>query len=514
MKLPGLNRHDVSVRFAAGLAGNAIRGGLNLLAGILVARWLGPVQFGDLNFLLVSFTAVNQLLDLGTSTAFSTFVAQRRRTARFYLYYGAWVAAQFTLTLLCIAALPAPWARRIWVGHDRGIVLLAFGASFALDRLWFLAAAVGESVRESVIVQARNVGVAAFYLLGTAALAAAGLLTIRTTLWLTVAVYAAFSASLFAYLRARVVAPRDDAERLVEIWRPFASYTMPLVATVCCSFVYTFFDTWMLQRFGGSAQQGFYAAAAKLTSVSLLVTTSAIPVFLKEVAEAFAHGDTDRVRVLYSRTTQYLYFVAAVISCFAVPYAREILVGLIGYRFESGWTALGVMLLYPVSQSLGQVNGAFFYATGQTPLYRNLTIGSMALSMVLTYVLLAPPGRPTGGLGLGAVGLAVKTVLLSLVATNVQSLFIRRLYRLPAAYWAQATSVALLLAMAFSVRVAIVTLSSTVGVVPSVWVHLSFGLVLYGAGVAAAITFVPESMGLTRTDLTSLRAQFRAALLH
>jgi O-antigen/teichoic acid export membrane protein len=244
------------------------------------------------------------------------------------------------------------------------------------------------------------------------------------------------------------------------------------------------------------------------------VTTSAIPVFLKEVAEAFAHGDTDRVRVLYSRTTQYLYFVAAVISCFAVPYAREILVGLIGYRFESGWTALGVMLLYPVSQSLGQVNGAFFYATGQTPLYRNLTIGSMALSMVLTYVLLAPPGRPTGGLGLGAVGLAVKTVLLSLVATNVQSLFIRRLYRLPAAYWAQATSVALLLAMAFSVRVAIVTLSSTVGVVPSVWVHLSFGLVLYGAGVAAAITFVPESMGLTRTDLTSLRAQFRAALLH
>ena len=53
----------------------ALRSLMLVAAGIYLARAMGPNTFGELSFLLASFIGLKALLDLGTSSAFYTFVS-------------------------------------------------------------------------------------------------------------------------------------------------------------------------------------------------------------------------------------------------------------------------------------------------------------------------------------------------------------------------------------------------------------------------------------------------------
>ena len=85
-----INSENIKVRFLSTLFVNISRIGLSVLAGIIIARGLEPKGFGDFNFLLVSFSSIMSLLDMGTASAFYTFVSQRKRGGRFYFYYALW----------------------------------------------------------------------------------------------------------------------------------------------------------------------------------------------------------------------------------------------------------------------------------------------------------------------------------------------------------------------------------------------------------------------------------------
>jgi len=123
---------SILIRFGAA---NILRGGLSFAAGILIARGLGATGYGDLSFLLGTFVAVGQLFDLGTSSAFYTFIARQKQSREFIVLYLGWVGFQFIATVVAVGLLlPGSLVERIWVGHGRGIVLLAFGASFLMTQ--------------------------------------------------------------------------------------------------------------------------------------------------------------------------------------------------------------------------------------------------------------------------------------------------------------------------------------------------------------------------------------------
>ena len=148
----------MAVRFGATIVANLLRGGFSFVSGILVARYLGASGFGDLNFLLGSFAALSQLLEMGTSPAFYTFISQRRRGRKFFLFYIGWQSVQFLATMLIVGlVLPANVLERIWVGQDRELVLLAFGASFFMTQMWGMVSQLGEATRKTVLVQAAAV---------------------------------------------------------------------------------------------------------------------------------------------------------------------------------------------------------------------------------------------------------------------------------------------------------------------------------------------------------------------
>ena len=94
--------------------------------------------------------------------------------------------------------------------------------------------------------------------------------------------------------------------------------------------------------------------------------------------------------------------------------------------YAAAWPCLALMFLYPVHQSLGQIQGTYFFASGQTGTYTRIGIVLMALSIPVTYLVVAPAASPVPGLSLGALGLALKMVVLQIVGVNIQAAVIDR----------------------------------------------------------------------------------------
>ena len=96
-----LHTFDVPQRFLITLAAQISKSALSFLTGMIVARGLGPVEYGNLAFLLGSFAGLRLLLDMSTGQAFFTLAAQKQRSRSFYVFYGAWLlVAEILLPLL------------------------------------------------------------------------------------------------------------------------------------------------------------------------------------------------------------------------------------------------------------------------------------------------------------------------------------------------------------------------------------------------------------------------------
>ena len=218
---------------------------------------------------------------------------------------------------------------------------------------------------------------------------------------------------------------------LSEVLQKFKNYCYPLVPYTVFGFVYTFIDYWMLQKFGGSVQQGYYAIGYKFSTLVLIGTTSILQVFWKEISEAYSKNNMERVRLLYISVSRSFFFVGIAISSFVVPYSREIIDLFLGPSYKEAWLPLALMLFYPVHQSLGQITGTMLLAMEKTKAQSYIGIFFMSISIIVTYVLLAPKTAIVPGFDYGATGLALKMVLCQLIGVNISIFFVSRYIKIP-----------------------------------------------------------------------------------
>jgi len=413
---------NIRSRFAVSFAANVLRSFLNFFTGLVVARSLGPGHYGDLIFLIGSFEAIRQALAMGTESAFFTFISRRERGSGFLIAYVGWQLLQLALTLLIVGLLlPVKWFDAIWLGHDRSVVLLACVAVFFQSQAWQTAQQIGEASRLTIRVQAIGITVAAAHFAIVAVSAWAGALGIRFLLCLLVAEYAVALLAAWHLLR-----PRETAERsrivhgnLRDWIGEFVAYCAPLLLYSLGSFLYEFSNKWLLQRYGGGEQQGLFAVASQFSAACLLAATSMVRILWKEAAELHHNGDDSKLRRLYESASRMLYGFGAVMGGLLWPWSSTIAVLALGEHYREAWLPLAIMLLYPTHQSLGQVMQTLFLATGNTVTYFLVGISFMAVSIPVTYLVLAPATADVPGLGLGAVGMALKTLLLNALFVNI-----------------------------------------------------------------------------------------------
>jgi O-antigen/teichoic acid export membrane protein len=498
-------------RFAFTVGSNLLRSLLSFATGMLLARWLGPASYGDLAFLLGTFLAVKQLLDMGSTTAFFTFMSQETRSRAFVRAFIRWLSVTYLVPLVITGLLmPVQWIHYIWRGQPRGLVLLGFTASFLQDTVWPVMQQAAESRRQTVKVQSLSVAVMALHLATVVLLWLTGVLGLYSIFALMAAEY--LLAAFLAHRRAVAPFLRADEPRTTvrqPILRGYIRYCLPLVPYAWVSFAYTFADRWLLQNYGGSVQQAYYSVGAQFSSVALIATASILQIFWKEIAEAHHAGNYVRTGVLYRKVSRLLFLIGAIIAGFLYSWAEDVLHLLLGASYVSGALTLAIMFFYPVHQSMGQIGSTMLYATERVPLYVRLGIGAMLVSIAVAYLVLASPGATVPGLGLGSAGLALKMVVVQLVQVNIVAYVIARTWKWPFDWSYQAVALLGCAALGWSAHAITTTLVGGTVFVPA---QMAVAGLVYLALIAGFVYALPWLTGFTRAELRGdLMAMMRAA---
>ena len=416
---------SIRSRFAFSLGANLLKAMVGFATAMLVARGLGPDQYGKMMFLLGTFIAVRGLLDVGSSTAFFTFLSQRQRSRRFVKWFSVWLGVQFLAPFLAVGLLfPSAWVEIIWKGEQRFLVVMAFVAVYLQSVLWTVMMQMGESQRLTRWVQVVALATTSLHLVLMAISWWQDWLGVRLIFAAMIIEWGIAIGVIVRQLRFHDLP--DENENFKDIFKEFGRYCLPLIPYSWLGFAYEFADRWLLQNYGGSVQQAFYSIAYQFGAVAAIVTSSILNVFWKEIAEAHHRGDKERVAVLYRRVTRGLFFVAPSVAGFLVPWSKSILLLTLGPSYVGGATALAIMFLYPLHQSMGQIGGTVLYATGRVRAQVVLGMLFMAASMVVSYFVLAPETALIPGFGLESIGLAGKMVVMQFLGVNTTAIYLAK----------------------------------------------------------------------------------------
>lgn len=410
-------------RYAAKLGSQALTMAANVVSQSLVARALGPAAFGSFNFIQNFFSEVKGFLDMGTSVGFYTKLSQRPNEfgiiafyARFLLLVSALIFAA-VLGGQLLGFLPS-----LFPGQETLFVYA--GALWGI--LYFVREIVSKILDAkglTVISEKLNVSWAIIGVTVLASMFGANILSLGS--------YFLYQFGMFLYLSlvGLVILDRRGGGFWRRPWKlpqselrsyslEFIEYSGPLFISALAGMCASILDRWMLQKFSGSAEQGFYGLAYNVGRLAFLFTSAMQPLLMREFSIAAGERDKQRLAHLFRRYVPLLYSIAAYFSCFMAVEAKTIVAMVGGNAYENAILPLTIMLFYPLHQTYGQLTSSVFMATGNTRQYRNLSFVALAFGTVATWFALAP--LSWFGLNAGALGLAVKMVVVQVVMVNVQ----------------------------------------------------------------------------------------------
>lgn len=494
-------------RLFVALLGNGLRAVLSFTAGVMVARGLGAVKYGDLSFLLSSFNSLRPLLELGAPAAFFTFISRRNRLGNHFRIYLAWLTLTFFTVLAVVGVfLPVVLYDRVWFDLPRAVTALAFVSVFLQFQAWPMVGQIGESRRQTHIIQLLSVLIAASHLTLVLLLLEFGSLSGANVIRCLIGEYLC-AVVIGAVIHSRHTASTDKAdEPTVPVGaaiRDYIVYCRPLALSAVAGAFFEFGDRWMLQRFGGALSQGIYQAAFQFAAISLIATTSILQVFWKELSEAHSRGSREEVFRIYSRVSRTVVVIGATLSGLLIPWSQEIIEAMLGPGFTAATPILALLFLYPVHQALGQVNGTLAFATGETTIFGSVTVFSAVVSLIVSYLLQAPADfAPVPGLGLGPLGLALKTVCLNIVIVNTLGWLLARKLAWKYDWLYQPAALVLSIFLGFAAKLCVgmiwqagdSTLLSLVG-------PFLLTLVVFGLCQAVFVYRFPVLIGQTRNEI-------------
>jgi O-antigen/teichoic acid export membrane protein len=401
---------------------NVVRSILVFFNSLALARILGPVDFGRMSFLIATFLSLKGLLDMFTSSAFFTFLSQRSQTKKFVNIYISYLFIQIIIILIILLLCPSSVIDLVWKGENKLLLVLAFLAVFMQNSIWGVVSQMAESQRKTVSAQKIQNAITIVIIFCNFLFWKTGKLNLEIifiSIFINWLIASSIAYKLYTPLEESEYYSRSFYSDLNSVFTQFKNYCLPFVPYVIVSFFYDFLDRWFLQNWSGSKEQGYYSIASQFSAVSLIATISLLKILWKEIAEAHHLQDSARVNYLFNKTNKILYVFGAILSCFFIPWIKEILDFFFGENYKSALIPMTIMFIYPIHQSIGQVIGTMYLALGLSKEYVIIGIIFMVISIFISYLLLAPRTSLFPGLALASSGLAIKMVLMQIISANV-----------------------------------------------------------------------------------------------
>jgi O-antigen/teichoic acid export membrane protein len=505
-----INSTSIKSRFAISLMGNFSTSALNFASTIVLARLLGPDGFGTFSFLITSFIAIRILYDPGVTNAYFTFVSKRAQNKNLHFIVLFWLIITTVTISGLISALPAKTINFIWVSQPKNLIILAFIATLLRNVVWQMVGQLGESGRKTFWVQISNTISAGIYISLIILLWSLHKLNITNVLLITAVEFFVMSLVTIRFLYSKGAFAFSTEEMSLRAgFDKFKIYCKPLVVLAIFSFFYDFLDRWFLQKFAGSVEQGFFQIALQFSIISLLTTRSILNILWKEIADC---GDNnERIGYLFNRTAKILFFVSATILAMLIPWSKEITLLFLGTQYSNAWPVLAIMLAYPTYQAYAYISSTVFNACENTKTYTKITVFLTIFGTLAAYLILAPKTAFVPGLGMGAMGLAIKIVLVSIVGVNLQVFVLSRIHSFKFDWLHQLISIALLISIGLLLKLPFnfMEISSKPKLLASICVFSLIFLMI----VATVVLKSPYLIGSSREEIKGIFSKAKFTFL-
>jgi len=501
----------VGARYAVTLAAQGFRMLSSLIAAAIVPRTLGPVLYGNYTFLLSTAGTLRAFVDMSAQQAFFTFSSQERASGPLTRLYACALAVQF-VTVLAIVGVAIVTGSSDWLWHGQQADQIVWVT--VLDWAVFLALSLqqlGDSKGLTVYPQLIGAAVSCVALVGLVLLWWAGWLNFYTFVWLNLASAGCNCALLAYWLLGRHRGLFWDGAITVRTYvRRWWTFAKPLILLQCYLPIVAYLGVYLVQRWSGAAEQGYYALALQWSSLALVFTNAGVSIFWREIAQQSASQNPLLAARTYERFSRLLFVLATALACWLSASSATLVEVIAGPRYAPAIAVVAIMAFYPAAQTLGQLSVAALKATERTAAYARWSIALSVPDLLLTYFLLAPSSAAVPGLHLGAEGMAIKTALYGLVSVQVFD-------------WINCKSLGLSFPTVLGRRVGAMLLVGAVAFIllhvggawlESVGLHGIVSLALtscaYLVAVAAMVWWLPALCGLSRDQIMrSLRGVSR-----
>ena len=438
------NEASLRKRYFFKVIGNLSAFVLGIVTLLFVPRVLGPENFGKFNFITINLRLISDMLLLSIPLAYFNWVSRKshKRTTDLEtgLTFFFYLFIMLLFGLLIYLAVVFKINTIFW--PEISVWILKAGFIFTI-LMMFLQFQTYLSDGKAL-----TVGLEQFRLLQN---------FLKTGLLFLFFILGMFSLFYYFYLQSLLLAclvlvlfiwlKKKNAYSTLNFCtiirnkaelKPYLSfsttYVKPLIILTFFGFIYTYFDRWFLQIIGGSAEQGFFSISDRLGMLAFIFTASMTPILIRELTKAHEDKNNERIVQLFDKIQIFL-FIACFLGIF-ISVQSENIINIIGKEgFQKAIIPVFIMGFFPIHQTFGQFCGAVFLSTNQTGLYSKIGLFIMLISVPVTYFLVAPKTFVIPGLGLGAVGLALKMVLIQIVGTNLQLYFIAKKINISFVRW-------------------------------------------------------------------------------
>ncbi len=497
-----MTKDSLKKRYVSKLSSKLVQFALGFVTLGMVPRALGPENYGNFGFLTNFFTRTTKFLKFGVPAAYYTKLSRRQNEKKligFYVYYI--IVLIFLVFVGTFGAITVGFQDIIWPGQN-GIFIFA-AALFAV--LYF----ISDTVRSTNDALGYTFKFEIAFIMQSI-LATGLILVLYFTNALTLRSYFLMHYFLLLFViiagwrilqKHKIYLSKQlhlAKKEVVGYLKEFYHYSHPLFFNALVVYFVVIADRWMLQKFYGSVEQGYYTLALRIGGIIFIFTSSIATLLMREMSLSYKDGNREEIKRLFRKYIPMFYFIAAYFAVFISFNADTISFFIGGLEYKNASMVIAVMAFYPVHQTYGQLGGSVFLATEQTKIIRNIGVSTGIIGLFISFLLMAP--AEFNGFGLGAIGLAIKMIAISFISINIQLWFNIKFLRLSFISFLKFFSHQLVV-VSLLAFIASISKYLTSGLSVNIVIYFLLNGAVYTFAVTAILLSFPKIIAVTKLEL-------------
>lgn len=364
--------------------------GISFLAKIVLARWLGRVEYGAVSLGIMLMAITSLLLLLGLHSGIGRFLPRYddRAHRRGILITGFSIVVPLSIVVGGALVVLAPTiATEIFDDPSIGPILRIFGLIIPLAATMKLTVGAVRGMQHAVPkVYIQNLSLPIVRFLGIGVAIAFGLGSIGIA-WAYVASYTV-AVTAGVYYLWRHTPLFEFGTEYVTSYRRLLTFSFPLLIMSTMAVVFRDIDIFLLGYFQSTGDVGIYNVVYPIAQLLLVAVTSFGFIFMPVLSELHSEGQVEEMARLYEVVTKWVFMATLPVFLVLVLFPELSLALTFGGEYRAGAPALAILGLGFITHTAAGPNMDLLTSIGRTRLimYDNILVA--AVNLALNFVLI------------------------------------------------------------------------------------------------------------------------------